>query len=199
MTMASKTTTSYRQDTTFRSIHVTGSYGEWAELLWRPSGRVIIISDYGNWSYYWGHRGSKSTAAFLVELDIHYMGKKMLGAELEEFSLDSTFKRICEGILSARYSGDLSKDNARNEWELAQELDEGDISFEGWGLSSEFFREDWYEYSCKEMVSEWTNFWDRLWVPLILPELNKELNREQADIVRDAIEKATGVLPAEVV
>ena len=67
---------------TFNQILASGEHRSWINLMWDKAGRVIILSDYGNWSFFWGCRGEGvSTEKFLAELDMHYMGKKMLVIE----------------------------------------------------------------------------------------------------------------------
>jgi len=155
----------------FREIHAKDKHA-WTRLLWDEAGRVIILSDYGTWSHFWGYRGEGvSVEKFLSRLDQHYMGKKMLGASLMEFSLELTAQSIREHIKEMRQCGSLSRSEATGEWELSEQLKVGDMSFDSWMQETEF--EDAWEFYCREMCSEWVNFWDRLWVPMIQPELKR--------------------------
>lgn len=163
--------------------------GAWAKLLWDDDGRVIILSDYGDWTYYWGCRGKGvSVAQFLSKLDEQYMGKKMLGADYWVPDDDATAGYIRSQILDQRRRASLGKDLARSEWETVQRYDDGDIGFEQWGNETDFFSDDWYEYRQTTGDSCWNNFWEKLWV-LIVPELKKIATPEAGQKYESAIMK----------
>lgn len=157
----------------FHEIYVRNDRSAWCKLLWQDNGWVIILSDYGHWAYWWGHRGEGvSVAKFLAGLDRDYMGNKMMGQSLMEFSLESTVQAIRETIIFERKSCGMEKEEARSEWELAERLEDGDLSFEGWYGESSMV--DGYECQRKEVCGTWSNFWDRLWVPMVVPVLKSE-------------------------
>lgn len=157
----------------FREIFVRNEQSAWCRLLWQATGQVIILSDYGHWAHWWGHRGEGvSVPEFLVSLDRDYMGKKMMGQSLLEFDLKSTVQTIREAIICYRKTDDLSKIAAADEWELVKSLEDGDLSFELWCHESSLT--DGYEYRRTEVCNTWDCFWHRLWLPLVVPALRAE-------------------------
>lgn len=158
------------ETTEFTEICVRNDHGAWARLLWEEHGRVIILSDFGHWSHWWGHRGEKTVAEFMADLDIGYMGSKMLGANRDEYSRESTVQAIREHIIDYRREwGTYSKEFARSEWDLSQQLLDGDLDFRMWYEQTKF--DDAYEFNRTEICHRWQGFWDSLWVPLIQPAL----------------------------
>lgn len=159
-------------EATFHEIFVKDSYHAWAKLLWQDDGRVIILSDYGVWSYFWGHRGEGvSVEEFLSDLDEGYMGSKMLAGNLMVFSLEKTVKGIREEIADLIREGSIEDANAIFESNLCKCLEDEDFPFDEWMKATEL-DEPW-ESARKEICPEWANFWSRLWVPLIKPQLER--------------------------
>lgn len=143
---------------------------EWARLLWEESsGRVFIASSYGCWSFCWTHIGERSLREFLADLDMEYMGKKMLGSHSHVFSLEGTVQCIKEWILRYRKDRSFTKQEAREEWDIMLKFKCGWIDFGEWYNETNI--DDAYECSQNEMAPEWRHFWERLWVPLIQPIL----------------------------
>lgn len=160
-----------RGEATFHSIYVREPYGAWCNLLWNDRGRVILLSDYGCWSYPWTHRGDKSVPEFLLELEREYTGKKFLGNDVYEQDHDATVTAIREQIVMERKDRDITADTAADEWLLAQNYADGEIDFSEWGNTTQL--QDQWECRRRMICSDWTNLWERLWVPLLVPELSK--------------------------
>ena len=157
----------------FHEIYVRNAQSAWCKLLWQDNGWVIILSDYGHWAYWWGHRGEGvSVPKFLSNLDRDYMGGKMMGTALQEFSLESTVKAIREMIVYDRKCCGMNKEEAANEWALVKQLEDGDLSFEAW--YGESTMADGYECHRTEVCGTWDAFWNRLWVPFVVPVLKSE-------------------------
>lgn len=156
---------------TFNEISVRTKSAGWARLLWEDTGRVIILSDYGVWSHYWGCIGERTLAEFLCDLDCHYMGKKMLGSSLYVHSDEETQNEIHRYIIEARKDSTFGKENAREEMDLLADYRDGYRDFFGWACETSIG--DQYEMTRTEMHHDWKNFWDRLWVPEIKPILVK--------------------------
>lgn len=158
--------------TTFSEIAVVDEF-DWARLLWEEStGRVIVLSAYGNWSYCWTHIGSDTLPQILASLHMGYMGGKFLGSHLYEYSLEDTVSAIRQAICELRKTGswsNWSKKLARKEWGLVAALEDGEIDFREWHDQTEL--DDAYEYRRTEIRADWVSFWERVWVKLILPEL----------------------------
>lgn len=159
-------------EVTFQCIAAKSNH-EWANLYWREeTGRVIINSSYGDWSFSWRHRGDQSLAAFLYKLDMDYMGGKMLGINYYVFSRTKTVECIREHILEERRRAGLTKDEARTAWDNFVQLEDGDISFETWATNEDVLG-DTFDFHCTEPEPSWFHFWNKLWLPCIVPELKK--------------------------
>lgn len=154
----------------FHEIYARDDRYAWAKLLWQDDGRVIILSDYGTWSYFWGHRGEGvSVEEFLLQLNEDYMGSKMLAGDLMVFSLKDTVNGIRGEIRDRILEGSISNAEVAFENSICDCLEDEDFSFEDWMKATEL-DEPW-ESAKKEICPEWSNFWSRLWVPLIKPQL----------------------------
>ena len=162
------------RDTTFKEIYVKSDM-TWARFFWeKKTGLVIIVSDYGNWSYCWTHIGRVSLPLFLSQLDSQYMGKKMLSTGYWVFDHEATVKEIKSTILRLRRDTDLEKDEAAAEWDAVKKLESGFFDTNDWYNASNldlFCDSD--EYRRTQPNSDWQSFWDRIWVPHIKPELVK--------------------------
>jgi len=160
---------------TFNEIRVSQEF-EWARLLWEEStGRVIVLSAHGNWSYCWAHIGTDTLAEFLASLHMEYVGGKFFGSALREFSLDETVSFIRQEIMDCRKSAVWKDDKksasewARHEWNLVHSLNDGEIDFRDWFQETSF--DDAYEYRRTSIRADWVSFWERTWLKFIVPEL----------------------------
>lgn len=161
----------YKQ-TPFHEIDVRSADGwSWCRLLWEEHGRVIILSDHGCWSHWWGHRGDGvSVPAFLAKVGRDYAGGKMLWPNAAEFDIDLTVRSAKLDIIHSRRSGHLSKEDAREEWDALVEIG-NEWDFYQWASDSRI--EGASEHHTTSIARAWVNFWDQLWVPCVLPELKK--------------------------
>lgn len=167
-------------ETTFKEIFVRNENHAWCRLLLEAStGRVVIISDYGSWAYCWIHIGERTLEEFLAQLDLDYMGHKMLGVHSEVIDEDSTQKAIKQTIFELRRTGSYSRDEARAEYGFLQELIDGYVDFNGWAANTAI--DDCYELQQRCIAPCWANFWQYLWKPLIRPAL-----------LSDAVEASAG-------
>ena len=159
--------------TVFHEISVATGSWNWARLLMEEStGRVVIVSDYGDWSYCWTSIGERSLAEFLHGLNSQYMGEKLLGSGLRSHDDDSTIKGLRNLIVEYRKDGVLTKEEAAAEWEYVKQYEDGWGDFRWWCDQTEFF-DCPYDYSIYQPVACWTEFWNRIWTPLIKPALRE--------------------------
>jgi len=161
--------------TTFHEINVRRpeAFGAWCRLLWDDAGRVVILSDYGHWSCWWGHRGEGcSVARFLTQVHCSYAAGKMLPRGGKVTDIDGTIERIKRLILENRHNrpSRWDADRARKEWELARRIDD-DLGLDGWFSHTTIG--DCSELAATKLAPEWADFWERVWVPLVLPELRQ--------------------------
>jgi hypothetical protein len=119
-------------ETVLKTLWARNESHAWVKLLWdEKTGWVHILSDYGNWAYYWGHRGEKTVAEFLLQLDHQYMGKKMIGEGYFEFSLDKTVEDI-RVYLANMFDEGLDEVTVESEKSLLEQLKSGEIDFRYW-------------------------------------------------------------------
>lgn len=164
---------------TFSEISVHAD-GERARILWEePKGWVVILSSYGCWSYAWWSIGEQSLQEFLADLDSYYMGKKMLGADLDVLDPKETAQGIRQHILESRRDGDMNKDEASEEWDMVKQFEDGDMDFREWGSCTSIC--DQWEFARHEICSSWRYFWERLWVPHIVPILKQEALTQESE------------------
>jgi hypothetical protein len=153
------------KSTSLAEIYARAENRAWCRLFWEDSGQVIIVSDYGNWAYWWGHRGKLSVPEFLASLECDYMGRKMLGADLYERDDIATVKSIRDELQEELDSHGMLLHLFEEETELLDKYCDGEISFEEWAEDTSLSEP--YESAVKCICSEWQNFWDKLWVPLV--------------------------------
>ena len=153
------------------------NFGEWAVLQWNDRGCLSIVSSHGNWSNLWPCIGCDSMAEFLSDINCSYMAGKMLDAKTRnEFDLEETARGIRSNILECRRCSIIDKECARDEWDLADLLDIGRISFEVWMTQTSF--DSPYEYASTVINRDFAMFWDRIWVPHIAPKLKEIASNE---------------------
>ena len=153
----------------FSEITARSDNGFWVRLLIEEeTGWVVILSDYGNWSYRWTHIGTRTLTEFLVKLDSGYMGGKMLGAGISVYSHSATEECIREDIAKNSIIATLDRQTERD---LLEKFADGEFDFNSW-CEQTSYQEPW-EFSRTEMDSSWSNFWEHLWEPHIVPQLQK--------------------------
>lgn len=108
---------------------------EWAILyVDEKSGVFSVFSSWGNWAYSWAYHGRESLKHFLVQIardrDDYFERKMTAGSNW--FDRDATVKAIKYNILSDRKNHDLSKEEASECWETADEVPETSGEYYYW-------------------------------------------------------------------
>lgn len=154
---------------------------EYAEVLIRKRGetgiRLVLLTSYGDWSYYWSH-ASENSFGFLSDLDRDYVGGKVFGADYQIKSVKATVEFIREQTLEYRRGMHITRERAAEEWERAQQLEDGDIDISEWVNTSP--DSDAYEMIMHEPNPTWVHFWVRLWEPHIRPALKEKAGQTTA-------------------
>lgn len=152
---------------------------EWARIWITDDGCISIVSDYGNFGYWFGSPGCEFRK-FLTGCDDSYLSNKFRDGE-EEFDEKATRRNARDLVLRNRRDGTLTKEAAQDEWRLVCEVDWGD----------EYQRARWYfeetklaDYGACEILRYRTPmrvqmFVKHLW-PLFIAELETELAAEAA-------------------
>ncbi len=161
-----------------RRYNIRNEVGSWLGMfLVTHDGAVTTISDYGNYSYWWGSTGMSDIREFLIKISVDYMLGKM--APQSEFDGEAAKKFIKEHILDLRRAGDLTKEEAREEWDLIENADFYDahgFGYHDWCNSSSI--EGRYEFYQSDTPKQAKLFAERVW-PYFIAALKKELLDER--------------------
>jgi len=166
---------------------MSGSSCLWASInleLYEKAVNVMISSDYGNFSYFWGSTG-KNPKKFLTKISKDYTMKKFLGENMYEIDLEACRKSIKEIIIEERKMLNISKDEAFEAW---IELDNimNNYSMNENQYFTEITRTDIFDkifYDWEAIPTHRKNksivdlFWNDLWIPFT-EELKKELRHQ---------------------
>lgn len=91
---------------------------------------LVIQGSYGNFVYTWSDPGVPFRE-FLAQLDSYYATKKLAGTD-RELDGPAILKAIKEALLTMRKEGYITRDRARDEWDLLPVEIEGDGDFHRW-------------------------------------------------------------------
>ena len=137
----------------------------WAVFLFDSRGYFSVISDYGNYSHLWSSFGD-DFPRFLVGVSAGHVLCKFARPVMERgVDVDKTAKGIKKHILQERRLGNLSREEARNEWNLVDDhlLDEGcgDCGFWAWSVETSF--DDTHEFAVSKRDEEAIAFMKKVW------------------------------------
>jgi hypothetical protein len=161
-------------ETTFDTLNIE-HHGEWCNVMWRQIGgsggryRMIILSSYGNWSYYWV-TGSSDFPRWLAGLNFDYLGHKLFEGDFYTFDSVATAAKIIPELLAARRRGDdIDEYDAR---ELYNSLRGGDLDeHQFWSAELSFIENRAEDMLVTSPCDTWKNFWRYLWEPAVIPAL----------------------------
>lgn len=106
----------------------------WAVVVIDSRGFLGVFSDYGNYAYHWTHFGD-DFKKFLAQLDWDYLyGKLMQLRDARVYDGSATLANIRNRIVELRREGQLTYDEAREEWTLAADSEIDDHSSIGYAL-----------------------------------------------------------------
>lgn len=160
---------------TTRFYQVRGEHREWARIWITDDGCISIMSDFGNWGYWFGSPGCEFRK-FLTRCDDDYISKKLADGE-REYDGERTFANVRREIIRLRRDG-LSAELARHEWELCERFSklENREDFALWQAESVI---DPSELASFVYPFQLQHFVKRLW-PLFVMQLRAEIEREAA-------------------
>jgi len=163
-----------KQNPLTRFYEIKPGRSGWARIWITDDGCITIMSDWGNYGYWFGDPAMEFRA-FLLECDNEYLGNK-LAAGKTELDARATERGIKERILHSRRYGAWSSALARKEWQLAKSTD----------FESEHERQWWYEHTdlpdaseamCYRTPRQVQLFLKSVW-PLFAAMLRGELQQE---------------------
>ncbi len=158
-------------------VRVQGRGSEWARIWITDDGCISIVSDYGNFGYWFGAPACEFRM-FLMGCGDDYLARKFAAGE-EELDSHATEKAAKRLVLDERRAQRITREQARDEWDMVVAVD--------W--SSEYDRCKWY-FEETQLVDcatsdvlhfrlpiRVTEFLRVLW-PLFVEQLKAELARE---------------------
>lgn len=142
----------------------------WARAWVTSDGCLTIMSDWGNYAYWWfGDNGDHRD--FLASCGVDYIENKLAGGK-SEIDHDATVAGIKERICRRRREGGLSREEARDEWELLQGVDfESERDMWHWYDNTEL--DDAAEVLCHRHPLQLQMFMRRCW-PLLVAEMLRD-------------------------
>jgi hypothetical protein len=93
----------------------------WATFFVRDNGQLSIMSDYGDWNYWW-HSFGDDFKAFLCGLGDDYIMDK-LSCGKRELNFNKTIQNIKDNIVECRNSRDMDSDLALACWDEIEALE----------------------------------------------------------------------------
>lgn len=107
----------------------------WGRFFLTSDGSLTIQSDYGNYAYWWTHPGCEIRRFLCRDGEDDYIANKFSEGE-RVCDDDASVRNVKREILRLRREGTLSRDQARDEWDLLREHDE---------LSDQVARTRWHD------------------------------------------------------
>lgn len=147
--------------------------GHWWARFWVTSdGCVSIMSDWGNWGYWWTHPGCE-LREFLCRIDDDYLLRKLCSGRRDELNEARSERSIKEHILEYRRRGWYESDFARREWDLVRQSSfSNEVEAHQWYLETEI--QDAYELLRYEPSRQCQAFIEHCW-PLFRVELRRDI------------------------
>ncbi|HEY3499640.1 MAG TPA: hypothetical protein VGK73_33345 [Polyangiaceae bacterium] len=161
--------------TRFYQVWAPGPYREWGRFWLTSDGCLSILSDFGNYGYWWGSPGCEFRR-FLTRAGVEYIANKLAGGE-EDYDGRETVKLVKASILELRRAGRYTREWARDEWDRIK-LYDLDESYDEWFRNTRI--PDAHELSPVYVTPfQLQAFMRKLW-PVFVEALKNELLRERA-------------------
>ncbi len=140
--------------------------GCWGVFLLDSNGMFAVCSDYGDYAYHWPNQnwGPQGFRGFLAQVDQGYLLSKI--APNRVYSGSQTLKTIRERILYLRRQTHLSRERAREEWDLAEDVNASYAEAFGHWVG-ETTLDDAYELCCYECDPEAVQFCEHVFRPFV--------------------------------
>lgn len=159
---------------------------EWARIWLTNDGCISIISDYGNYGYWFGAPACEFRR-FLIGCGDDYIHNKLSAGE-HETDGEATDKNVRAQICALRRSGDLTREEAREEWELRSRTEWcNDFDVGIWYMGTKLT--DAHELICYRTPMRVQMFVKVLW-PLFIEQLRVELSTgKRPKLAAEAVEE----------
>ncbi len=154
---------------------------EWARIWVTSDGMISICSDYGNYGYWFGAPGCRGIRAFLVGCDgspSGYIAVKLSDGE-RAYDGDGVLRDVKKHILDHRRHRDMTREDARDEWDLLEEHGklEHKEEFHDWYKETKI--DCAYEFYADKIPGQLQGFMEHCW-PVFVEAVKKELAAEDA-------------------
>lgn len=144
----------------------------WARFWLTSDGCLSIMSDWGNYGYWWTHPGCE-IRQFLCGIDDSYLLGKLCSGQRDVVDDQGTERAIKGRILDLRRRGVLSRDDARREWDHVSGCSfDNDVGVHEWYLGTEL--DDAYELPRYEKSPQAQAFVKHAW-PLFVVALRRDI------------------------
>lgn len=162
--------------TRFYQVRVAPPCIEWARIWITDDGCISILSDYGNYGYWFDGLPPCGMRAFLAQAGDDYLSGKFSAGE-REMDCTATERAIQREIIERRREGIFSREEARAEWRLASGVDwNSELEQWDWARETKLQEEPWQYFKDRYPIQV-TMFLKDLW-PLFVLQLKAELAEE---------------------
>ena len=160
-----------------RFYQVKPGQNGWARIWITDDGCISILSDWGNYGYWFGSPGCEFRQ-FLIGCDADYLGNKFGGGS-SEYDGEATKENIQDVILRKRRDRQLSATVAREEWDALQgDGVENLFQLGGWQRETSLKPDDYFETPVYTIPNQARQFLKHVW-PLFMEQLRAELANEE--------------------
>jgi len=162
---------------TTRFYEVKPGKSGWARIWLTDDGCISIMSDYGNYGYWFGAPGSEFRK-FLTGCDDSYLGNKFAGGK-KDFDGEDTADAARELILRLRRDKRLSAEDARLEWHNVPTAFDNEIDWVRWVDETELGCDHTHNLGRYVRPHAVTQLLKHVW-PLFIEQLKAQLAAEAA-------------------
>lgn len=161
--------------TRFYQVRKAPPHIEWARIWITDDGCISILSDYGNYGYWFGGLPECGMRAFLVQAGDDYLINKFSAGE-REVDHEATEKAICQQIHELMMAGDFGITEKLHEEEIMTSVDwSSELEQWDWARASKI--DDAWRLIQTRYPMQVTMFLKELW-PLFVEQLRLELAEE---------------------
>ena len=156
----------------------------WAEIVLTSTGMLAAVSDYGDYAFAWRHFGCGGDfRRFVLQINSDYLADKLsYNGKCIEYDRAGTVKKIKRTICEWRRERQVTKQWARDEWNLIEDNDNlhGEYEYILWYQTTKF--DDASEMRCERRTPQLMAFVEKT-LPRLKSIIERELIHESAQPV----------------
>lgn len=107
----------------------------WGIFFLDSIGTFTCVTDWGNYAYAWRAFGPADFREFLLGINDGYLLSKI--SVREEYQSDETLVNVKQHLIASRVAKDLTRETAREEWELLENCDDLRNEHDWWRWTSQ--------------------------------------------------------------